>query len=29
MAHFAQTENGVVREEIVIGYDHAPTEAAG
>jgi len=29
MAHFAKIENGVVREVIVIGNDHAPTEAAG
>ena len=29
MAHFAKIENGIVREVIVVGNDHAPTEAAG
>lgn len=29
MAHFAKVENGVVREVIVVGNDHAPDEATG
>lgn len=29
MAHFAQVENGTVRQVIVISNDDAPTEAAG
>jgi hypothetical protein len=29
MAHFAQVENGVVRQVIVVGNDVAPDEATG
>lgn len=29
MAHFAQVENGIVRQVIVVSNNDAPTEAAG